>query len=80
MSKEWKAKKATQARLRRAKQKQRLETLKQQATADGATKKLKTEYLAALNKRKALLKGNLKRIAKHRMKLKTDKQKAEKVK
>jgi len=80
MSKEWKAKRATQARLRRAKQKKWLETLKQQANAHGANKKLKAEYLAVVNKRNAVLNGAKKRIAKHRSKLKTDKQKAKKVK
>ena len=45
-----------------------------------ATKKLKAEYLAVVNKRNAVLNGAQKRIAKHRSKLKTDKQKAKKVK
>ena len=78
MTKEWKAKRATQAKLRRANQKERLETLKEQASADGATKKLKAEYLAVVYKRNAVLNGTKIRTAKHRRKLKTDKQKAKK--
>ena len=62
----------------RAKQKERLETLKEQANADGATKKLKAEYLAVVDKRNAVLNGTKIRTAKHRRKLKTDKQKAKK--
>jgi len=79
MSKQWNVKRAKQARIRREKQTQMLETLKQQANAHGANKELK-EYLAALKKRKAELNCTKKRVAKYRTTLKTDTEKAKKAK
>ena len=55
MSKELKAKRATQARLRRHKQKQRLIFLEQQAMEDDATADVKAKFRDALEKRKLLL-------------------------
>ena len=72
MSKEWKAKRAKQARARRAKQKASLDFLKQEAAAIGATKEVKTDYLIALKKRRAVLDYDQQRVAKRRSKLKTD--------
>ena len=80
MSKVWRVKRANQARVRRAKQKKTLEFLKQQANGIGATENLKNEYLAALKKRNLVLEDTKKRAAKHRDKLKTDVEKANKVK
>ena len=65
MFKEWKTKRAKQARVRRAKQKTSLQILKQQAKADGATEKLKTEYLVALKKQKFVVDGSQERATKH---------------
>ena len=72
MSLERMAKRAKQARTRRAKQKARLDTLKQNATAVGATEELKREYSIARKKRRMLLDYDKQRIAKRREKLKTD--------
>ena len=72
MSREWKAKRAKQARTRRAKQKASLVFLKQKASRIGATKEVKTEYLISLKKRRAVLDYDKQRIAKRRSKLKTD--------
>jgi len=80
MSKAWKTTRATQARLRRVKQKQRLETLKQQVKNDGVSKKLRTEYLLALKKRKLVLSRAKNYVEKHRKTLKTDREKAKKAK
>ena len=80
MSKDRKTTRANQARLRRATQKQRLETLKEQVNTDGVSKKHRKEYLLALAKRKLVLNGAKKYAAKHRNKLKTYQEKAEKSK
>ena len=80
MSKEWKTKRAKQARLRRAKQKERLEILKQKVNTKGVSKKLKTEYVVALKKRKLVLNRAKKYVAKHRNRLKTNLEKAKKAK
>ena len=50
MAEVWKAKRAKQARLRRANKKERLEILKQRASGDGATTKVTAEYFHALQK------------------------------
>ena len=80
MSEEWRAKRAKQAKIRRAKQKKRLEILKQQANADRASLELKNEYLVALKKRKVVLDGNKERVKKQRDKLKNNPQRADKAK
>ena len=72
MSKELKAKRATQARLRRHRQKQRLNFLEQQAMAEGATADVKAKFHDALEKRKLLLDYDKKRVAKRREELKND--------
>ena len=72
MSKELKAKRAKQARLRRDKQKQRLIFLQQQAMAEGATADVKAMFHDALEKRKLFLDNDKKRLAKRRKELKND--------
>ena len=71
MSKEFKTKRATQARLRRQKQKSGLKLLEQQANAEGATAEVKAELFAALQKRKSVLDFD-KHIAKRRKEFKID--------
>ena len=72
MSKEFKTKRATQARLRRQKQKSGLKLLEQQANAEGATAEVKAELFAALQKRKSVLDFDKERIAKRRKEFKID--------
>ena len=72
MSKEWKAKRAEQARARRKKQKKRLKDLEQQANAEGATVDIKAEFSDALEKRELVRKYNKNRMAKSRNKHKRD--------
>ena len=72
MSKEFKAKRAKQARLRRQKQKNELKLLEQQANAEGATAEVKAEFFAAHQKRKSVLDFDQERIAKRRKELKID--------
>ena len=88
MSRDWKAKRARQAKARRAKEKVRLDILMQGATATGASEELKKEYLIACQKRRAVLDYDKHRIATRREKLKagiaagnrSDLEKAKKVK
>ena len=80
MSEEWRAKRAKQAKIRRAKQKKRLEILKQQANADDASPELKNEYVVALKKRKLVFDGNKKRVKKQRDELQNNPERADKAK
>ena len=72
MSKTWKEKRAEQARKRRAKHKQQLKILHQQASKPEASLASKNEYLAAMEKQKSLLEYDKKRAAARRKKLKDD--------
>ena len=72
MSFERKAKRAKKARVRRAKQKVRLDILRKEAKTVGATKELKREYSISLKKRSVVLDYDKQRIAKRREKLKTE--------
>ena len=72
MSEAWKAKRAKQARRRRANKKKRLEILKEEASGASATTKNKTEFLRALEKERSVLDYDKQRIAKRRIKLKND--------
>ena len=88
MSRDWKAKRAKQAKKRRAKEKARLDILMQGATAAGAPEELKSEYRIARQKRRAILDYDRQRIATRRKKLqsgldagnRSDIEKVEKVK
>ena len=72
MAEVWKAKRAKQARLRRANKKERLEFLKQRASGDGATTKVTAEYFHALQKRSSVLECQKQRVRKYRNKLKKE--------
>ena len=72
MAEVWKAKRAKQARLRRANKKERLEILKQRASGDGATTKVTAEYFHALKKRSSVLECEKQRVRKYRNKLKKE--------
>ena len=72
MSKYTKVKRTTQARVRRANQKNRLEIVRQQASGDRATTKIKTEFFLALEKRTSVLNYDKQRVAKRRKKLSED--------
>ena len=71
MSKEFKAKRAHQAKVRREKEKKRLQTLQQRVNSEGASADIKTEFSTALKKRKRVLNYNKQRMRKSRNELKT---------